>query len=114
VAALPLDSTSTFIRSLPAGSAIRSAVTALPYATNGVARIVDSGGVRVITLSGTDSSGKPTTTRTVLSLPAITVNAVGAFVSGTAPMSVILDAFTKGELTTYQRVITLTKTEGWK
>ena len=113
VTSLPLDSTSTFIRSLPAGSALHTAVMSPPL-VNGVARIIDSGGVRVITFSGTDSSGKAVATRTVLTLPAITVNAVGAFVSGIAPMSLVLDAFAKGELTTYQRVITLTKSEGWK
>jgi len=106
VASLPLDSTSTFIRSLPAASATMSASSA----ANRSARIADS----VITLLGTDSSGRTITTRVVRTLPAITVNAVGAFVSGITPMSVMLDAFGRGELTTYQRVVGLTKIDGWK
>jgi hypothetical protein len=114
LATLPLDSTSTLIRSLPAGNISIPARLLPPPGTNGSVRIVDSAGVRVITLSGIDSSGKTVTTRAVLTLPAVTVNAVGAFVSGIAPISVVLDAFAKGELTTYQRVIGLTKTDGWK
>jgi hypothetical protein len=114
VAALPVDSTSTFIRSLPAGVNVLPARLLPPPGTFGSVRIVDSGGVRVVTLSSTDSSGKTISLRTVLQLPAVTVNAVGAFVSGIAPMSVVLDAFSKGELATYQRLQALTKTDGWK
>ena len=114
VATMPFDSTSTFIRSLPAGVSVVPARLLPPIGTFGSVRIVDSGGVRIVTSSGTDSSGKSISTRTVLTLPAVTVNAVGAFVSGIAPISVVLDAFSKGELATYQRLTGLTKTDGWK
>ena len=114
VAALPIDSTSTFIRSLPAGNSVLPTRLLPPPGANASIRVVDSGGVRVVTLSGTDSSGKAISMRTVLQLPAVTVNAVGAFVSGISPINVVLDAFSKGELATYSRVIGLTKTDGWK
>jgi hypothetical protein len=39
---------------------------------------------------------------------------MGSLVSGTAPIRAMLDAFARGELTTYAQAIALTKTDGWK
>ncbi|MGH7620444.1 MAG: hypothetical protein ACREPM_24770 [Gemmatimonadaceae bacterium] len=113
VAALPLDSTSTFIRSLPSpGPAVN--VQGLPVIppNTGALRIVDSAGVRI--LSGTiDSAGRVTTWRVVTPAPPPRSNP-GAFISGIAPIQRTLDAFAANQLRTYARVTAMTKTDGWK
>src|SRR5215831_3494377 len=75
VQALPIDSTSTFIRSVPPfGLALGSAVSILggpPFAiASGSShsysvRVVDSAGVSIVSTTTTDSTGKEVTTRTV-------------------------------------------------
>jgi hypothetical protein len=100
VGTLPLDSTSTFIRSLP------SPAPAMPVImTNGV-----------VTMTLRDSIGRPVTVQFVpeRALPPPVPSSVGAFVSGIASIKAALDAFARGELKSYPQVTALTKTEGWK
>jgi hypothetical protein len=100
VGALPLDSTSTFIRSLPA-----------PTPTG---PIIMTSGVATLTLR--DSAGRPLTVQFPdrSALPPVVPNSVGAFVSGIASIKATLDAFARGELRSYPQVTALTKTDGWK
>jgi hypothetical protein len=114
VATLPVDSTAVFIRSLPAPSGpLVSAIG--PVVLNGSGarniQIVDSSGARILIATGTDSGGKPVTFRQIL--PIAPPASSTAFVSGTAPMRVTLDAFASGQLKTYGQVSAMTKTEGW-
>jgi hypothetical protein len=111
---LPIDSTSTFIRSLPSTSIPLMGLPPATSATVNSVRVLDSSGFKIITATMTDSTGKPVTTSFVLppSVPAIANP--GAFVSGIAPIRGALDAFMKGQLTTYGQVTALTKTDAWK
>jgi hypothetical protein len=117
VEALPLDSTSTFIRSLPSGNIV-GLVPNYSFATirNSTFRITDSAGVRIMVVTGTDSAGKPMTQRVVTPIPppAPTAANNSAFITGLAPMRATLDAFAAGRLRTYQQVTAMTKTDGWK
>jgi len=174
VETLPVDLTSMFIRSVPAGGGVPFTMTA-PAGPPAVVlngnnyysvQVVDSGGVKVVTTT-TDSAGRTVTTRRVDSsntqsalsvfrslrsrddslartrldslagrfgrdsalFGAMTnfsssfttrtfavraVGGMGSLVSGTAPIRAMLDAFARGELTTYAQAIALTKTDGWK
>lgn len=117
VETLPLDSTSTFIRSLPASSGVAPSPTSLPTSL-GATRytrfdVTDSSGVRIITATGTDSAGQPVQRRFVTGIPPVVPN-TGAFASGIAPINRALVAFANGQLKNYGQVIALTKTDGWK
>jgi hypothetical protein len=121
VLALPLDSTSTFIRALPNNAP--TAVIGIPptlVPREGVRspyqRILmnDSGGFRIFTASGTDSAGNQVTTRIVMPVAPPTVSSSSAFVSGIASMRATLESFLKGQLQTYQQVTAQTKTDGWR
>jgi hypothetical protein len=113
VATLPIDSTSTFIRSLPAPSAPMPPLPSLAFNLTRVVVSTDSTGVRTVTASGTDSTGKAFTTSFVA--PAAPMNTLGAFVSGTAPVRRVLEAFLAGQLDTYPKLTAVTKTDfGWK
>jgi hypothetical protein len=89
VRALPIDSTSTFIRSVPpVGLAVGTAVSILggpPFAiASGSSRsysvrVVDSAGVSIVSTTTTDSSGKEVTTRTIDSTSAPRPSALGIF-----------------------------------
>jgi hypothetical protein len=74
-------------------------------------QIIDSSGARILIATGTDSAGKPITFRQIL--PVAPPASSTAFVSGTAPMQVTLDAFASGQLKTYGQVSAMTKTDGW-
>jgi hypothetical protein len=75
VGALPIDSTSMFIRSVPPfGTAFGSAISVLGGSPFAIAsgssrsysvRVVDSAGVNIIATTTTDSTGKAVTTRTI-------------------------------------------------
>ena len=110
VGALPIDSTSAFIRSLPGGASI----IGFPPDFNPTAYtrllVADSAGVRILTASWTDSAGQPATRRFVTAIPAMSTV---AFVSGIAPIRRTLDAFADGRLKSYAEVMALTKTDGW-
>jgi hypothetical protein len=115
--ALPIDSTSVFIRSLPASSppVVSALLPPLPrQASYRNVQIVDSAGVRIVLATTVDSAGTPVTTRMVIVPASPAVSSTGAFVSGIAPMRVTLQAFASGQLRTYSQVTAMTKTEGWK
>ena len=89
VQALPIDSTSTFIRSVPpVGLALGTAVSILggpPFAiASGSSRsysvrVVDSAGVSIVSTTTTDSTGKEVTTRTIDSTSARRPSALEIF-----------------------------------
>jgi hypothetical protein len=111
VASLPIDSTSTFIRSLPANTP-----TPLPAGLpSGPVRltVVDSSGTRIIIATTTDSAGRTTTTRINAGPTPSQASATGAFISGIAPIARSLDAFAAGQLRTYSQVSAMTQTDGW-
>jgi len=123
VATLPVDSTSSFIRTLPAGAGPGPILASgsiqfagFPLSStirySGI-RIMDSSGVRVIVATGVDSAGNPVTTRLATPTPPA-VSTTGAFVSGIAANRGLLEAFTAGQLTRYDQVVAQTKTDGWK
>jgi len=112
VAALPIDSTSTFIRSLPAsGPAVPTIILQSPAFAYSF-RILDIRGRRVFRVPLFDTtvvfSARPPTGGSSVSL-----SSGGAFTSGIASIRHTLDAFDKGELKSYSQLINLTKTEGW-
>ncbi len=153
VATLPLDSTSTFIRSVTRGAGSMLGISAITYlggvgggtivtSGTGVTRykisMVDSGGVRVIRTT-TDSAGQPVirttidstkgvATRSVIpnfpipfpaqppGTPSSVVRAIngGSLTSGIASIMATLAAFNAGQLVSWQNVIAMTKTTGWK
>jgi hypothetical protein len=115
VETLPIDSTSRFIRSLPAGVTPTPLPSGLvpPNSTRVLLQTADSGGVRIWTATITDSTGKSVTTRAVVSIPPATAASTSAFVSGISSIRRVLDAFAGGQLKTYGQVNALTKTEGW-
>lgn len=115
VQSLPIDSTSAFIRSLPAPSGPPGGIT-LPILVSGSYRgvqIVDSSGFTIIKATVVDSTGKETQTR-IVTTPQPAVNNTGAFISGIASMHVAVESFLAGQLRTYAQVSALTKTDGWK
>jgi len=172
VEALPIDSTSTFIRSVPPSNRMLSYGTAPAFpmgmstSTFYSVEVRDSAGVRIITTT-TDSAGQRITRRSIDSTsgpgrspmeifrgfrsrddsvarvkadsamrsssawmpPTIVLGrdtlTMGAglriatmagppLISGLAPIRASLEAFDKGELSSYARAIAMTKTEGWK
>ncbi|HEX3868756.1 MAG TPA: hypothetical protein VHV78_18470, partial [Gemmatimonadaceae bacterium] len=116
VATLPLDSTSTFIRSLPGGNPVIvpfAQLSSTPGLTSVRLSVQDSSGMRIITTTGVDSGGTVVTSRIVAAQPTPTVASTSAFVSGIAGIRGTLDAFTNGRLTTYRQVSDMTKTDGW-
>ncbi len=115
VASLPLDSTSTFIRSMPASNPVLLPALVMPASplANMSISVVDSSGVRIMTVTGVDSAGKSVTSRVVSAIPAATAASTSAFVSGIASIRGALDAFAKGQLSMYAQVTAMTKTDGW-
>jgi hypothetical protein len=131
VTSLPIDSTSTFIRSIP-----RNGVGTFSFAgplavRNGTGlwriTIFDSNGVRTIRTMQQDSSGvlrhidsttlrQDSTTRffTPRTANAPVVMRGSLLSSGLATIRQTLDAFFAGKLTTYQDAIAMTKTSGWE
>jgi len=113
VATLPIDSTSTFIRSLPAPSVPMPPLPSFRFNLNRVVVSTDSAGIKTITATGTDAAGRTVDTSFVA--PAVPVNSLGAFVSGITPMHQVLEAFLAGRLQTYAQLGALTKADfGWK
>src|SRR5262249_17191134 len=112
VATLPIDSTSTFIRSLPAPATPMAPLPSMSFTVKSLIVRTDSAGVKTITATGTDSSGKAVSSSFAAPAP---VNPIGAFVSGIAPINRTLEAFLAGRLQNYNQVTALTKTDfGWK
>jgi hypothetical protein len=118
VAALPIDSASVFIRSVPGPGPMPvlppSFMTEI--GSGGSVRIqsTDSGGVRIFTATGTDSAGKTFSKRTVVPFPPQDLASTSAFISGLANIRGTLDAYAAERLTTYTHVQALTKTDGWE
>jgi hypothetical protein len=148
VEALPVDSTSTFIRSVPPDNGMLGTAMSM-FGASGFAgssssysvRVVDSAGVSIVWTTTTDSAGRAVTTRAIdstngprkspleifRSLRArddslrrssggsrgIVVRG-GTLASGIAPIRRSLDAFASGGLRSYDQVIAMTKTSGWK
>jgi hypothetical protein len=113
VASLPIDSTSMFIRSLPASTpTLMPTPAGLP---SGPVRlqVVDSAGTRTIIAITIDSAGRAITTRINAGPTPSQASATGAFISGIAPIARTLDAFAIGQLRTYAQVSAMTKTDGW-
>jgi hypothetical protein len=108
VGALPIDSTSMFIRSLPTNNPPVPPLLGLPPGLR--AQLSDSAGVRAIIATTTDSAGRTVTTR--YQLRPLAVGSTSAFTSGVASIGATLDAFAHGELGTYARVSAMTKTTG--
>lgn len=159
VAALPTDSTSMFIRSVPPSGPFGGGTSLMNFGSSTSAnsysvQVVDSGGVSIIAVTK-DSAGRRVTLRTVDSSatrprgplpvfralqakddsiararlgitapsginglrPSYTVTNVmtgGSLISGTASIAKTLDLFVSGSLDAYDRVIAMTKTDGWK
>jgi hypothetical protein len=117
VATLPLDSTSTLIRSVPGSGGIPAMpVGFLETGAGGSVRLqmVDSGGVRIFVATGTDSTGKAVSKRAVVPVPPQDLASTSAFISGLANMRAALGAYAAGQLASYSRVQMMTKTEGWE
>jgi len=113
--ALPIDSTSRFIRSLPGNPGGGVTLPPFPmYLTTVRVQINDSSGVRSFIATGIDSTGKLVTTRGVITSPTFTVANTSAFISGIAPIGRALEAFANGQLKTYHELTVMTKTEDWK
>jgi hypothetical protein len=128
VAALPLDSTATFIRSVPGSPGMFNLSpsgpgSGLPGGATFSVSILDSGGVRVMR-TVQDSAGVPVTRTTVDStsvlVPPLPLRAGtpltfgGLLTSGLMPMRDMLNAFNRGHVQTYQDVIGMTRTSGWR
>lgn len=115
VAALPIDSTSRFIRSLP-GNPVSSVLVPQPPRdlVNQRVDFTDSSGVRLFLSTGVDSLGNTVTTRGFVRIPAPTLASTSAFITGIAPIGRALEAFAAGQLTSYRQVTLMTKTEDWK
>ena len=120
VEALPIDSTSMFIRSLPPSSSQPIIVGPqffgiLPSNLSNLrVQITDSSGVRILIATGVDSGGKPVTRRIVDPGPVATPANTTAFISGIATISRVLGAFANGQLKTYDQLTAMTKTGEWK
>jgi hypothetical protein len=120
VEALPIDSTSMFIRSVPPSpgptpTLVSQLVASLPSNLKDVSvQIRDSSGVRILVAAGTDSAGKAVVRRVVDSVPAATPANTSAFISGIATMKRVLEAFSSGQLNSYQQLTAMTKTDDWK
>jgi hypothetical protein len=115
VETLPIDSTSSFIRAVPVGAGGAVQLGGIPMINaiaNSIVQIRDSGGVKNIGARSADSTGSTVTMVFTVDKPP-SAN-LGAFISGITSIGAVLDAFTKGQLQTYQQVVALTKTEGWQ
>ncbi len=112
VATLPIDSTSTFIRSLPAPSTPMPPLPSLGFKLAQVVVSTDSTGARTVTATGTDSTGKVVSTSFVA--PPVPTSNTGAFVSGISPIHHVLAAVAAGQLRTYAQLTAETKVDGWK
>jgi hypothetical protein len=117
VSALPLDSTSTFIRAVPSsgGTAVMPPGF-LDTGTGGLMRlqIVDSGAVRVFVATGTDSLGNAISRRAVVPFPPQDLASTSAFVSGLASIRATLAAYAASQLASYTSVQAMTKIAGWE
>jgi hypothetical protein len=135
VAALPTDSTSMFIRSVPPVNPIFSPGFMTTGNTNAASysvQLVDSGGVSLISVTK-DSAGQRVTTKTVDSsanrprsplqvfrslqpgTTAVTTRvALSGLVSGTMSIREALEGYRSGLLTSYNAVVSGTKVDGWK
>jgi hypothetical protein len=109
VATLPIDSTSTFIRSLPANPAPNPVFFTGPATYT--FEITDRTGARVIKSPLGDTSLVNSLLRA--NSRAITLASTAAFTSGIASISRTLEAFTAGQLGSYSQVTASTKTDGW-
>ena len=112
VATLPIDSTSAFIRSLPAsGPSVPTIILQSPVVAYSF-RILDIRGRRVFRVPLFDTtvvfSARPATNSSLLS-----ISSGAAFTSGIASIRHTLVAFERGELRSYSQLIGLTKIEGW-
>jgi hypothetical protein len=119
VEALPIDSTSMFIRSLPPSPNPMVTVPQLfgplpSNLSNLSVRVTDSSGMRILIAAGVDSSGKVVTTRIVAPAPPATLASTSAFISGIATINRVLGAFASGQLKTYEQLTAMTKTGEWK
>jgi len=118
VEALPIDSTSMFIRSVPPSPnplvAVPPLFGPLSNLTNVSVRVTDSSGMRILIAAGVDSSGKVVTTRIVAPAPPVTLASTSAFISGIATINRVLGAFATGQLKTYEQLTAMTKTGEWK
>ena len=119
VEALPIDSTSMFIRSLPPSPNPMVTVPQLfgplpSNLSNLSVRVTDSSGMRILIAAGVDSSGKVVTTRIVAPAPPVTLASTSAFISGIATINRVLGAFASGQLKTYEQLTAMTKTGEWK
>ena len=134
VAALPTDTTSTFIRSVPPQGPLLSmfAAPVAPQVLYSV-QVLDSGKVSTIVITK-DSAGQRVTTRTLdssanrplspvpvfrsLQPPApVAFSRVmmgGTLFSGVVPIGETLRAFRAGTLDNYDAAIRMTKVDGWK
>jgi hypothetical protein len=112
VAALPIDSTSMFIRSLPSsGPAVPTIILQSPMLAYSF-RILDIRGRRVFRVPLFDTT-LVFSTRPPAGASSLSLSSGGAFTSGIASIRHTLDAFETGELKSYSQLIALTKTEGW-
>jgi hypothetical protein len=115
-----IDSTSMFIRALPASPNPTINVGPQVFGTlasnlsNFRMQVTDSSGVRILMATGIDSSGKAITTRIVAPSQPNTLATTSAFISGITPINRVLEAFANGQLKTYERLTAMTKTEDWK
>ena len=120
VEALPIDSTSTFIRALPPSPGPTIIVGPQLFGTlpsnlsNFSVQVTDSGGVRILIATGVDSGGKAVTRRIVDPVPPATLANTTAFISGIATINRVLGAFANGQLKTYEQLNAMTKTGEWK
>jgi len=117
VATLPLDATSTFIRSVPGSGGTPALLPGfLEIGAGATIRLqtVDSGGARIFVATGTDSAGNAISKRAVVPIPPQDLASTSAFISGLANMRAALSAYSAGQLSSYSRVQLMTKTEGWE
>ena len=115
VETLPLDSTSSFIRAVPAGTGVGVQLAGNPVinvSASSSVQMHDSAGTTIVRTSSVDSAGRTVTAVFTIDRPS--PSAVGAFASGITTIGAVLDVFARGGLTTYQDVVKLTKTEGWQ
>jgi hypothetical protein len=120
VEALPIDSTSMFIRSLPPRPSPTMTVDPQLFGTlpsnlsNLRVQVTDSSGMRILIATGVDSGGKAVTTRIIAPVPPTTLANTSAFISGITTINRVLEASANGRLKTYEQLTAMTKTEEWK
>jgi hypothetical protein len=114
VLTLPIDSTSTFIRSLPGppnAPGANGGTIFIGGATFAI-RVADSNGVRVVRPLTLDTSVVNAAVRSNALAPQLLTTS-GAFTSGISSMARTLEAFSTGDLRAYSQLTALTKTDGW-